>query len=79
MIQNEGHRYAIASHRAQRRKAIYTSVLDGIKGLGKKRKMILLNTYKSIDVLKTVSFDELSQLIPKEVAKALLEKLNTDS
>lgn len=79
MIQNEGHRYAITSHRAQRGKAIYTSVLDGIKGLGKKRKMVLLNTYKSIDVLKTVSFDELSQLIPKEVAKALLEKLKTDS
>ncbi|OQC11325.1 MAG: UvrABC system protein C [Tenericutes bacterium ADurb.Bin087] len=75
-IQNEGHRYAISSHRAKRGKGTYTSALDGIKGLGKKRKMVLLNTYKSIDVLKTVPLTELSQLIPREVAVALLAKLN---
>lgn len=75
-IQNEGHRYAITSHRAKRGKGTYTSALDGIKGLGKKRKMLLLNTYKSIDVLKSVPLTELSQLIPREVAEALLTKLN---
>jgi hypothetical protein len=38
--------------------------------------MLLLNTYKSIDVLKSVPLTELSQLIPREVAEALLTKLN---
>lgn len=75
-MQEEVHRFAITSHRAKRSKATYVSMLDGIKGLGKKRQSVLLKTYLSVDALKEVSLDELSQLIPKDVAIALLAKLN---
>ena len=75
-MQEEVHRFAIMSHRAKRSKATYASMLDGIKGLGKKRQHILLKTYLSVDALKHVSLEELTQIIPKEVAIALLEKLN---
>lgn len=75
-MQEEVHRFAIMSHRAKRSKTTYASMLDGIKGLGKKRQHILLKTYLSVDALKHVSLEELTQIIPKEVAIALLEKLN---
>lgn len=75
-MQEEVHSFAITSHRAKRSKATYVSMLDGIKGLGKKRQSVLLKTYLSVDALKEVSLDELSQLIPKDVAIALLAKLN---
>lgn len=75
-MQEEVHRFAITSHRAKRSKATYVSMLDGIKGLGKKRQSVLLKTYLSVDALKEVSLDELAQLIPKDVAIALLAKLN---
>lgn len=76
-MQEEVHRFAITSHRNKRIKSTYISILDDIKGLGTKRKALLLRTYLSLDALKTVPLDELSQLIPREVAMRVLERLNT--
>ena len=75
-MQEEVHRFAITSHRHKRTKATYVSVLDNIKGLGKKRQALLLKTYLSLDTLKVVSLEELSQLIPKDVALRVIERLS---
>lgn len=77
-MQEEVHRFAITSHRHKRGKATYQSMLDGIKGLGKKRQLILLKTYLSVDALRSVSLEELSQIIPRDVAINLLAKLNEE-
>ena len=74
-MQEEVHRYAITSHRHKRNKTTYISLLDGIKGLGDKRKALLFRTYLSLDALKNVPLDELKQLIPADVALRVKERL----
>lgn len=44
-IRDEAHRFAIAAHRGQRGKARTGSVLDGIEGLGPKRRKNLLQSF----------------------------------
>ncbi|HET7313839.1 excinuclease ABC subunit UvrC [Salinisphaera sp.] len=44
-IRDEAHRFAIAAHRGQRGKARSVSVLDGVEGLGPKRRKNLLQRF----------------------------------
>ncbi len=75
-MQEEVHRYAILSHRHKRIKSSYISVFDGVKGLGEKRRALLLKTYGTVEAIRQVSSDELAQFIPLDVAKRLLNHLN---
>ena len=78
-MQDEVHRFAINFHHQKRNKNYKISILDNIKGLGNKRKQILLEHYLSIDALKSASVEELSQLIPNEVAILTYQKLHEDN
>ena len=78
-MQDEVHRFAINFHHQKRNKNYKISILDSIKGLGNKRKQILLEHYLSIDALKSASIEELSQLIPNEVAILTYQKLHEDN
>ncbi len=75
-MQDEVHRFAITSHINKRSKSLTSSILDGIKGLGKVRKDILLKTFGSVNELKKVSVEEISQYIPKDVAILVKRKLD---
>ena len=46
-LRDEAHRFAIGSHRARRSKAIASSPLDEIQGIGARRKRALLNHFGS--------------------------------
>ncbi len=77
-IRDESHRFAITFHRERRDKRMTTSVLDGISGLGAKRKERLI---KELGGIKAVRSAELSQLhalpwLPEAVAVAVYEKLH---
>ena len=78
-MQDEVHRFAINFNHEKRNKNYKISILDSIKGLGNKRKQILLEHYLSIDALKSASVEELSQLIPNEVAILTYQKLHEDN
>jgi len=58
-IQNEVHRFAITFHRQQRAKSMTLSALDGIPGIGPKRKQQLLRHFSSLDDIKCGSIEEL--------------------
>ena len=75
-MQDEVHRFAITFHQSLRNKSMKTSILDGIKGLGNKRKELLNKAYPDISLLKEATVEELSQLLPKEVAEELWNKLH---
>lgn len=75
-MQDEVHRYAITFHRDKRGKSLTHSLFDDIKGIGKKRKEMLLKAYPSLDSLKKASKDELEQIVPPEVADAILNKIS---
>lgn len=75
-IQDEVHRFAISFHRQLRSKNSFSSQLDGIAGLGPKRKQILLKHFKSLSAIKETSLEDIIALgIPEKVAEAVQEKL----
>ena len=76
-MQDEVHRFAITFHKQQRLKNMHASIFDGIKGIGEKRKEVLRRNYPTIDALKKASIEELSQILPKDVAEALYEKIRS--
>ena len=77
-MQDEVHRFAISFHQVLRGKAMTASIFEGIKGLGKKRIEILNKAYPDISLLKEASINELTQLLPEDVALALYNKLHFD-
>lgn len=75
-IQDEVHRFAITFHRQVRSKNSFSSKLDGIKGLGPKRKQLLLKHFKSITKIAEASKEDLIALgLPEKVADALKQSL----
>lgn len=58
-IQDEVHRFAINYHRQLREKNALTSQLDGIVGIGPKRKQQLLQYFGSMKKIKEASFEQL--------------------
>ncbi|NLN14342.1 MAG: excinuclease ABC subunit UvrC [Tissierellia bacterium] len=61
-IQEEAHRFAISYHKSLRRKDLFKSQLDDIKGIGEKRKLALMRHFKSIEKIKNASIDELASV-----------------
>ena len=76
-IQDEVHRFAITFHRQLRSKNSFSSQLDGIDGLGPKRKQNLMKHFKSLTKIKEASVDEIVEVgVPRTVAEAVQRKLN---
>lgn len=76
-IQDEVHRFAITFHRQLRSKNSFSSQLDGIEGLGPKRKQNLMKHFKSLNKIKEASVDEIVEVgVPRTVAEAVRRKLN---
>lgn len=74
-MQDEVHRYAISTHINKRNKSMFVSIFDNIPGLGDKRIESLVKIYPTMSDLKNASLIELEQIIPKESAKTLYNKL----
>ena len=70
-IQEETHRFAITYHRQLRSKRLRYSELDGIIGIGPKRKQELLKTFKSITAIAAASIEELERILPRDAAAAV--------
>ena len=78
-IQDEVHRFAITFHRQLRSKNSFSSQLDGIEGLGPKRKQNLMKHFKSLTKIKEASVDEIVEVgIPRAVAEAVHQHLNLE-
>lgn len=74
-IQDEVHRFAITFHRDKRSKSQIASVLDGIKGIGEKRKTALLKEFKSVARIKQATVEELAAVIGEAAAQSVKEAL----
>ena len=79
-IRDESHRFAVEYHRKLRGKRMTESVLDGIPGLGEKRKSRLLEEYGSLKRIKESTFKELNAIkwLPENVAEEVAKKLDLD-
>ena len=70
-IQEETHRFAITYHRQLRSKRLRYSELDGIPGIGPKRKQELLKQFKSLTAIGQASIAELERFLPRDAAAAV--------
>ena len=78
-IQDEAHRVAITYHRSLRSKGSVVSILDEIDGVGEKRRLALMNGFKSIDDIKLATIDELKKIkgMNELAAKKVYEYFHT--
>lgn len=78
-IQDEVHRFAITFHRQLRGKNTFSSKLNGIAGLGPKRKQLLMKHFKNLPNIQKASLDDIINCgIPKNVAEAVKVKLGEE-
>ena len=61
-LRDEAHRFAITAHRSRRSKSSVKSVFDEIKGIGPKRKKILLLHFGTVHKIKIASWDDLKKV-----------------
>jgi excinuclease ABC subunit C len=78
-IRDEAHRFAISFHRKRARKTTVHSALDDIRGIGKKKKEMLLKHFGSVKKIRAATHDELCALpgITAEIAENIKE-IQTD-
>ena len=78
-LRDEAHRFAITSHRKKRSKDAIRSVFDDLKGIGPKRKKILMKHFGSVEKIKTATLQELSKInkIPMKKIEEIYEFFNS--
>jgi excinuclease ABC subunit C len=77
-LRDEAHNYVIGSHRKKRAKSITKSELDEIPGIGKSKKLALLNHFGSVSEIKNASLEKLMMVpgISKDIAGKIKDFLN---
>lgn len=77
-MQDEVHRFAITTHTNKRKKSLTSSILDEVRGLGARRKEILLKAFPSTADLICATEEEISQYVPINVAKEIKKILKKE-
>lgn len=71
-IQDEVHRFAITFHRQRRQSTTFESSLDGIPGIGPKRKATLLKHFGSVKKIKAATVEQLKEAgLPQQLAESV--------
>jgi len=78
-MQDEVHNYTISYHKQIRSKGALASILDNISGIGEVRKNKLLKKYKTTEKMKEASIEELSEILPKDIAVSFKKYLEENS
>jgi excinuclease ABC subunit C len=78
-LRDEAHRFAISYHRTLRGKRMTVGALDGVPGLGPKRRTRLIEHFGGLAALRNASTEELQGLswLPGTVGAAVYERLHT--
>jgi excinuclease ABC subunit C len=78
-LRDEAHRFAISYHRTLRGKRMTVGALDGVTGLGPKRRNRLVEQFGGLGELRKATRDELLDLswLPAEVGAAVFERIHT--
>lgn len=74
-LRDEAHRFAITYHRSKRAKAMTSSVLDDIPGLGESKRTALLRHFGSVKKVRAATAEEICEV--KGIGPSLAEKIVT--
>ena len=79
-LRDEAHRFAIGTHVARRKKQMKSNPLDGIQGIGSKRKRELLAHFGSAKAVKLASQDDLLRVegISAKLAEVIYDYFNAE-
>lgn len=79
-IRDESHRFAITGHRARRDKKRRQSTLEGIDGVGAKRRRELIRYFGGIQEIRKAGIDEITKVkgISKSLAEAIYAALHNE-
>jgi excinuclease ABC subunit C len=72
-LRDEAHRFALGYHQRVRKKQTFASALDGIPGIGPRRKRALLRQFGSVRAIREASVSELVTV--KGMTRSLAEKI----
>ncbi len=75
-IRDEAHRFAVTYHRKRRSIRDFASELDGIPGIGDKRKKRLLRNFGSVNRIRQASVEELTPFVGKKLADLIKQSLD---
>ena len=75
-VQEEVHRFAITYHREKHGKSAYRSKLDGIPGLGEKRRKDLLKAFGTVRAVSQAEVEDLAAAVPRNVAQAIYDRFH---
>ncbi|MEC7640922.1 MAG: excinuclease ABC subunit UvrC [Nitrospinota bacterium] len=76
-IRDEAHRFSIHSHRKLRTKKSLVSPLETISGIGKKRRLLLLKKFGSLENIRNASLDDLKTIpgITENLARKISDQV----
>ncbi len=79
-VRDEAHRFAITYHRQKRSRAMTTSALDGVPGLGETRKRALLTRFGSLKRLRAASVEDIMAVpgVGRQTAEAVAAALHRE-
>ncbi len=75
-VQDEVHRFAISKFKSLHKKSTFHSELDDIEGVGKVRRLKLMEYFGGIDKIKTAKLEELNRVVDKKTAQSVWEYFN---
>ncbi len=80
-LRDEAHRFAIGAHRAKRAKALVTSSLDDVAGIGPARKKALLMHFGTARAVKNASLEDLQKApgVSEAVARTVFDFFHSNA
>lgn len=74
-VRDEAHRFAISYHRMRKEKRDFATILDGIKGVGEKKKARFFQKFSSLEEIKKADKEELESILGIQPTSILLSRI----
>jgi excinuclease ABC subunit C len=74
-IRDETHRFAVTYHRQLRKRRTLATGLEGIPGVGKARRQLLIDRFRTLDAIRAAGEEEIAAVVGEKLAGKVVEHL----